>query len=113
MSTFEASVAEENGIIVLKLSGEARLSVENLERKTLQLMAARPERVVVDLSEVEYLSSLAMGTLVQLFRSMKAHEGTVVLAEAKPRILDVLKHARLDTLFEMSDTVAGAVGRSE
>ena len=109
MSTFEASVTEVQGAQVLKLSGEARLSIESLEQKSLQLMATRPELVVVDLSEITFLSTLAMGSLVKLYRSLKAHGGKAILAAAQPRILGVLQHTKLDTLFGMSDSVENAL----
>ncbi len=110
MSTFEVSISNHRGTPVLKLAGEARLSIETLEEAALHLKAERPALLVVDVSGLSYMSSLTMGALVKLHRAINSQGGKVKFAGAQPRIQEVLQYARLDTLFELCASVDDALG---
>jgi anti-anti-sigma factor len=66
--------------------------------------------VVVDLSRVAILPSLALGGLLEIANACKARGQTLKLAGLQPQIRKVLSVTRLDTLFPIADTVEAAVG---
>ena len=108
---FECRVAETPWGVILRLEGEA--GVHAVDRMPFMLMlmrlvARRPPLVVVDLSGVTLLSSLAIGALVGLRRGLGRWGGQVRLAAVPPVIYESLKTSRLDTLFEICATVEEA-----
>jgi HptB-dependent secretion and biofilm anti anti-sigma factor len=56
-------------------------------------------RLVLDFSEVECVSSAALGRLISLKRRVGALRGQLVLRAVHPDVLDVLRVTRLDQFF--------------
>jgi anti-anti-sigma factor len=105
---FEWRLAETTWGVLLCLKGAAGVHAVDRMPFTLMLMrlvARRPPLVVVDLSGVTFLSSLAMGALVGLRRDLGRWGGRVKLAAIPPMIYESLKTSRLDMLFEVCATV--------
>ena len=72
--------------------------------------AAGAPLVVIDLSRVAILPSLALGGLLEIANACKARQQTLKLAGIQPKIRKVLSVTRLDTLFPIVDSVEAAVG---
>ena len=66
--------------------------------------------IVIDLSRVAILPSLALGRLVELASACKSRQQTLKLAALQPQIQKVFSVTRLDTVFPIVETVEGAVG---
>ena len=67
-----------------------------------------PKHVVLDLSAVQYLPSLAIGTLVRLNSELKKRHLRLVLAGPQPGIREVFKITRMDHIFEIANTPTDA-----
>ena len=67
------------------------------------------KRVVLDLSDVAILPSIALGLLVQTLNKCKERHQRLKLAGAQPQIRKVLTLTRLDQLIELADSVESAV----
>ena len=65
--------------------------------------------VVVDLSRVQLVPSLALGLLVQLSNKCKARQQKLKLAAATPQVRQVFSITRLDRVLEFADTVEAAI----
>ena len=59
-------------------------------------------RVVIDLSELDCVSSLLMAKLIVLKRRIDQAEGTLVLCGMKKFVRDAFASTKLDTLFEIA-----------
>ena len=68
-----------------------------------------PQRVVVDMSGLEFLSSLPLGELVAMSRAVKLHGGRVVIAGARPAVREMLSHVRIDQIMPCFDGVDAAL----
>jgi anti-sigma B factor antagonist len=66
--------------------------------------------LVLDLSQVDYMSSAGLRSLVSTLRDCKRKGGDVRLATPSPRVSDVLSLAGLDSIFEVYDNTTEAVG---
>jgi len=71
--------------------------------------AHRPGRVVVDLSKVTFLSSLGMGALVGLHRSLRHFSGVVCLVGPTEMVREALQRARLHETMPIFDDVTAAL----
>jgi anti-sigma B factor antagonist len=65
--------------------------------------------IVVDLSAVGLLPSLALGLLVQIGNKRKARQQKMKLAAVQPQVRQVFAITRLDRVFDFADSVDAAV----
>jgi anti-anti-sigma factor len=95
---------------IVRLKGSAAINAgKDLEITLTRLCAARPNLVVVDLSELSMMASLVMGQLVALQRSLARGGGKMRLTGVSPKVMGSLEHARLEKIFEFFPTVADAL----
>ena len=66
--------------------------------------------VVLDLSRVQLLPSLALGLLVQMSNKCKARQQRLKLAAVVPQVRQVFSMTRLDRVLEFADSVEAAIG---
>lgn len=101
MNTFAAQVSHPHeGSTLLTLSGSADMAHDGeLSRTINAVAAARPARLVIDLSALDFLASLAIGQIVSLVRAVHAHDGRAAIACANPLILGALTRSNLQRLL--------------
>jgi anti-sigma B factor antagonist len=112
MEPLEATLIETPQATILKVKGEARMTLQPLERECVRLNAAKPAIIVVDLSELTLISSLGMGMLTGLRRSAMMRGGKLKLAALQPLVLQSFLHARLTELFEIHATLDAALAQA-
>ena len=100
----------DDATVLIKLTGEARLDLEDAAFQLNRVVAFHPKVVLVDLTELTFLSSIGMSLLVNLRRTALKSNGVVKLAGLQPRIRDSMAHARLLELFEIFPDMAAATG---
>jgi len=100
----------EGEAVVVALRGEVTVfSSPTLRDQLYKVMDSRPARVVLDLSEVQYVDSSGVATFVEALRQIRSRDGEMVLARVSDRVRGVIEIARLDTLFPMAETVEEAL----
>ena len=101
--------------VIYALVNQARLddsAVDRLHGEVLSAAAQKPNvPVVVDLSHVNYMPSMALGTLVMLMRHLKNSERRFVLIGLQHEVRTVLAITRLDKLFEIQTDLEAALKR--
>ena len=96
--------------IVVRIAGDAGLqSIDVLQTQLNRLMAKRAPVVVFDLSELRFVSSLALGAFVEFNRGMNRNGCSVRLAAVQPLVFKTFQHAMLDTVLEMRASVETAL----
>jgi len=106
----QITVEERSEAIVVRIVGDAGLqSIDALQSHLNRLIAKRPPVVVFDLSELRFVSSLAMGAFVEFNRGMVRNGCDVRLAALQPLVFKVFQHAMLDTILEMRASVESAL----
>ena len=61
-------------------------------------------KIVLDFTNVEYLSSAALGKLIVMDKKVKAAQGQLKMCSVRPDILEVFRITRLDKLFAIFDS---------
>ncbi len=64
------------------------------------LDSTRPEKVIVDFDGVKFFSSLLLGLLVEIWKKMKAYDGTMVISGINPSLNRVFRITNLDKIFQ-------------
>jgi anti-sigma B factor antagonist len=104
-----AGVSTENGICVVQLAGELDLHNAQVVREALlKACAEEPQRLVVDLGEVEFIDSTALGVLIEA-RSRLHDRNAFVLAAPGLETKRALEISGLDRHFAVRDTVPEAL----
>lgn len=103
---FYTQVAADVTVVFLQ---DARI----LDETTVKVIAEELMRLVdntykiklmIDFSNVEYLSSAVLGKLVAIHKKVAEGKGIMKLACIKPAIKEVFKITKLDKVFEIHDT---------
>lgn len=95
---------------LVRIRGQAdTAATAEIERAFLRVTAGRPRLVVLDLSEMSFVSSLAMGSLMNLHKSVTRQGGRVRLAAVQPFVAEAFARVRLPEIFEVCDSVASAI----
>ena len=68
----------------------------------------RHRRLVLDFSDVDYLSSALIGKLISLNGKVRARDGSVKLCSIRPEILEVFRACKLDRIFSINKDAADA-----
>ncbi|NIA02045.1 MAG: anti-sigma factor antagonist, partial [Nitrospirae bacterium] len=110
----EASIViedAENGIKIAKISGQ--LDESNVDEKIQDLykvVEATPKglKLLFDLENLEYMNSKSIGYLTDLYGKITENGGKVVIAKAKPNIIDILQVVGLTQLINSFDTTEEA-----
>lgn len=91
---------------------EARLdSLVASELKAEFLILAQPdvEKLIIDLSDVEYIDSAGLSALLLARRQMSAHESDVRLVGVRPEVRSLLSLTQLDRVFGIYETTEEAL----
>lgn len=90
---------------VIKLIGEVDLHNSREVKRTLLDHLDDAIHIVVDFSELGYIDSSGMATLVEAFNTAKSKELEFHIVGAKDAPLQVLQLTRLDSVFSMAETI--------
>ena len=105
-----AGVDRRDDAVVVSLAGELDLyNAEEVRRALLDTLADGAELLVVDLAEVTFIDSTALGVLIEA-RSRLADRSGFRLAAPGLEVRRALEVSGLDRHFVVHDTVADAVG---
>jgi anti-sigma B factor antagonist len=91
-----------------KISAELAISTLGAE---LYAVVDRPDcqKLVLDFSDVEFLSSAMLGKLISVNRKMKEKGGALRLCAVCPNIRLILRYTFLDTVLDIRDTQPDAI----
>ena len=90
----------DGGIQHIRLAG--RMDIEGtqaIDLKFTALTASRRSAVIVDLSEVSFLASIGMRTLLSSAKALGLRGGKMVLLSPQPMVATALSTAGIDTLI--------------
>jgi len=95
-----------NDYTVVAVAGEIdTFTAPQLREKLVELTDAGERRIVVDLLQVDFLDSTALGVLVGVHRRISPGGGVLKLVCAKPHILKMFRISGLDQTFPIASTV--------
>jgi anti-sigma B factor antagonist len=107
-SVTTAKVAE--GAYVVAVTGEADLhTATEIERALQNVLAGDGSAVALDLAEVGFIDSTALGVLLKFQPRFKARGGELLLVSEDRRVLRTLEITGLDRIFQIHHRLATAV----
>jgi anti-sigma B factor antagonist len=102
---------EVEGVAVLALEGRIVLGEESnaLRENVKKLLAANKKDIVLNMSNVTYIDSAGLGTLVAAHHSARSQGAALKLSNLGSKFQEVLQVTRLLTVFDVFDSEAAAV----
>lgn len=102
---------EVSGVTVVEIEGRIVLGDEsNSFREHVKgLLAAGKKKVVLNMSNVTYIDSAGLGTLVATYSSARAQGAMLKLSNLGNKFREVLQVTKLFTVFDVYDTESAAV----
>jgi anti-sigma B factor antagonist len=102
-------VERRNGAVVVHLVGELDLyNAPEMRTVLLELASEQPERLVIDLAEVDFVDSTALGVLIEA-RTTLANRQSFLLASPGLETHRALKISGLDQHLGVHDSVEAAL----
>jgi anti-sigma B factor antagonist len=97
-------------ILDLELAGRLAVGAESqeLQEKVEALIAQGRKKLILDLTDLKYMDSTGLGTVVTCFTKMRQAGGQLRVAGANKTILNLFKITRLDKVLPLEATVESA-----
>lgn len=106
----EIRATEENGIALVFLAGRFdELATREAEQAFQKYLHMRAQRVLLDLSGVDYVSSSALRVLLMLHRGIAKDSGSLKLCGLTPFVAEVFETSNLNRVFETFPTLEAAL----
>jgi anti-sigma B factor antagonist len=103
-----AGITEVQGRLIVALEGEIDLEQAGAVRRALLDSLKKGRDVLVDLSQVTYIDSSGIASLVEGLQVAKKQKSGLALVAVSQRVRRVLELARLDKVFQIHADLAAA-----
>jgi len=102
---------EVSHVTIVDLNGRITLGDETgqLRNAVRQLIAADKKKIVLNLSQVDYIDSSGVGELVSSFTAVRNAGGELKLLNLTKKVRDVLNVTKLYTVFDIKEDEFTAV----
>ncbi len=111
--SFRVNTKQLKRVDLVEVQGRVDSSTApQFEQAMQSLIDAGRARIVVDLSEAEYLSSAAFRVLISSLKQVKGgtRRGDIRIACVPPKLMETFKLGGFDELFQFYDDNVSAVG---
>ncbi|MAE63078.1 MAG: anti-anti-sigma factor [Phycisphaeraceae bacterium] len=96
--------------LVIALEGEIDLiRSPQLRAELVEILDGGVDRLVIDLSEVSFMDSSGVATLVEVLQHQRKSESKLVLCGLRDKVRSIFEISRLDMVFSIADDVDAAV----
>jgi anti-sigma B factor antagonist len=101
----------QDGVVVLEPKGKIMGGPDAslLHDKLYEYIKQDMKRVVVDLSQVDWMNSTGLGILISGYTTLRNNDGMLKLANVTDKIQSLLTITKLVSVFEAYDTVDEAI----
>ncbi|MEK6795141.1 MAG: STAS domain-containing protein [Spirochaetota bacterium] len=101
---------DQGAVKIVHLEGrlDVNLSIE-IESEFEKMIDGGVTRMVLDLKQVEYLSSSGLRIFISAMRKLKEKKGRLVLCNVTPMVKKIFKIVELEDIFEIQDSLDKAV----
>ncbi len=110
MPELACSSHREDGLTVFAVSGEAGVAAsQELEIAVARLLSTQPERLVIDLNQLAFVSSLGIGQLMMLAQHVTKSGGAAAVVVPENDLRVALKRCRLHQIAPFATNRADAI----
>ena len=100
----KAAIRQQSGNTIVDVSGDIDMGTSPGLRKLLLESLSKTPRLVVNFSEVRYIDSSGIASLVEVLMKARNSQKQLVLYGLNKTVQEVLQLTRLTTIFEIRKT---------
>lgn len=107
--------AQKNNVTIIRVLAQRldSLAAPSLKTEFLRLLEENKYDILVDLAQVEYADSSGLGAILFGIRQADAAGGAVKVVNLQPRVLSLIKIAKLEDVIEAYDNEDEAIASFE
>jgi anti-sigma B factor antagonist len=103
-------VKEKDSVLAVKVNGEIdAYTAPQLREKLFPLSEKEGVKMVVDLSEVNYMDSTGLGVFVGVFKNVRAHNGEFKIVGLSDRLQRLFEITGLADIIDINSQIEGGV----
>lgn len=107
----EITARNEKDVVVASLNGRMdAVSAPQFDAWLSERLQASQNKIVLDMSGLEYISSAGLRSLLAAAKQLKAVGGTVVLSSISGTVEEVFRMSGFLAIFKVSPSTSEAVG---
>ena len=94
---------ELNGVKIVKLTGQVRISTQNEFKDILDNLVSESEgrSVIINMDGVIYMNSIGLGIIIDTYKKFKEMKGRLVLCNLLPDISNLFEVTKLNRFIEI------------
>ena len=99
-----------DGLVVITLQGSflgGKDSV-NFAETISRCIEEGNTNILLDLGRLDYMNSIGLGSVVNGYLKLKKSNGQLVIANAKTRVLELLRLTKTDTVIPLCESIEAA-----
>jgi len=101
-----------NRLIITISEKRIYLGITDIFREEIiKITDEKINELIINLENVAVMNSAGLGVLIMVRDKVKKNEGRIKLTNLQPLMQDIFSRMRLDTLFEIFDTVEEALAK--
>ena len=98
-----------NDGVLIRVTGDIDYSRSpGLRLQLIELLAENPDRLVIDLTSVDYMDSSGVATLVETLQTQRKAKRKLVLCNLQPKVKGIFEISKLDTVFTIAENEEAA-----
>ncbi|MEE8380069.1 MAG: STAS domain-containing protein [Gammaproteobacteria bacterium] len=106
------AVKQNDEVVVLELGGQIDMKCSpKVKDKFKEIFQDKPRVIVVDMTEVEFMDSSGLATLVGALKWCSVNGGELRLAGLAKGVRSIFEICRLETIFQIYDSRAEALSQ--
>ncbi len=101
----DIKTSPSEGYLLMKVTGEvdASSSIE-LDEAIKKVIEEEPQNLVVDCTDLDYISSAGLGVFMSYIEEFRKHEASLVIFGLNPKVKNVFEILGLDQLLKICAT---------
>ena len=101
----ELKIRKESGVVVASVKGRINaVTAPDFENQVLESIGDNEKTLIINFSELEYISSAGLRVILATAKKLKAKQGDILLAELKGAVKDVFELSGFHSIFNIFDT---------
>jgi anti-sigma B factor antagonist len=105
----EIGVVSKEGVTVVRINGEIDGKTAPAAQDKVLELASENNKILLELSGVEYMSSAGLRMLLMLYRKLTGQDRQLILAGVPEMLQDIMSHTGFLKFFILVDTVEDGI----
>jgi anti-sigma B factor antagonist len=110
MAEFKVKIDKKDSVSILRLSGYLDAhTAPQLEKAFGELIERKEFKVVVEFSDLNYISSAGLGVFMAYVETMRENEGDIKFANLKPEVYNIFDLLGFPVIYEFYENESDAI----